>query len=439
MNTYLVGGAIRDEMLGLKGADKDWVVVGSTPEAMISLGYTPVGKDFPVFLHPKSGQEYALARTERKSGKGYTGFVVHAAPDVTLEEDLQRRDLTINAMARADDGTLIDPYGGARDLDARLLRHVSPAFSEDPLRILRVARFAARFHAQGFEVAAETMTLMRDMSQSGELQALTPERIWQEMHKTLQHDDCPVFFEVLRECGALKEIMPELDRLFGIPQPPQWHPEVDTGVHTLMVLKQACLLTQETDVRFAALVHDLGKGETPAEMWPSHRGHETLGLKPIKALCQRLKVPRSASELACLTSEFHTHVHRALSLKPSTLLKTLEKLDAFRRPERFQQFLLACKADSRGRTGFEQIPYLQANHFQAALDASKGIAVPELLERFPVPEGQVAGPHIQSILREARLSAIRHYCKNTPYKPDAVPARTSRKAPPGDKRREAIP
>lgn len=426
MNTYLVGGAIRDEMLGLTDADKDWVVVGSTPEAMLSLGYTPVGKDFPVFLHPKTGEEYALARTERKSGSGYTGFTVHAAPDVTLEDDLRRRDLTINAMARADDGALVDPYGGASDLDARLLRHVSPAFSEDPLRVLRVARFAARFHAQGFTVANETMALMRDMSQSGELQALTPERIWQEMHKTLQHDDCPVFFEVLRDCGALKAIMPELNRLFGIPQPPQWHPEVDTGVHTMMVLKQACLLSPDTDVRFAALVHDLGKGETPQEMWPSHRGHETWGLKPINAVCKRLKVPRTATDLACLTSEFHTHVHRALSLKPSTLLKTLEKLDAYRRPERFQQFLLACKADSRGRTGFECIPYLQADYFQAVLDVSKGIAVPQLLAQAPVPDDKPAGPYIQALLRDARLSAIRDYCKHSPYHPDAIPALTRR-------------
>lgn len=430
MKTYLVGGAVRDAMLGLKDADKDWVVVGSTPEAMQAKGFTPVGKDFPVFLHPTSGEEYALARTERKSGRGYTGFVVHAAPDVTLEDDLRRRDLTINAMAQDDDGTLIDPYNGANDLEQRLLRHVSPAFSEDPLRILRVARFAARFHRFGFQVASETMALMQSMSESGELQALTPERIWQEIHKTLQHDDCPVFFDVLRECGALNVIMPELDRLFGVPQPPQWHPEIDTGVHTLMVLKQACLLSQDTDVRFAALVHDLGKGETPEDKWPSHRGHETLGLNPIKAVCQRLKVPRSATELACLTSEFHTHVHRALSLKPSTLLNTLEKLDAYRRPQRFQHFLLACKADSRGRTGFESIPYLQADYFQAVLDASRDIAVPELLKTSPVPSGKPSGPHIQSILRDARLKAIRQYMKTTPYKPDAVPAVTQRPASP---------
>lgn len=428
MKTYLVGGAIRDDMLGLEGADKDWVVVGSTPEDMLAKGFSPVGKDFPVFLHPESGEEHALARTERKSGKGYTGFVVHAAPDVTLEDDLRRRDLTINAMARDNDGKLVDPYGGARDLDDRILRHVSPAFSEDPLRILRVARFAARFHNFGFQIADETMLLMQEMSQSGELQALTPERIWQEMHKTLKHDDCPVFFEVLRDCGALKEIMPELDRLFGIPQPPQWHPEIDTGVHTLMVLKQACLLSNDIDVRFAALVHDLGKGETPEAMWPSHRGHETLGLKPIKAVCQRLKVPRSATELACLTSEFHTHAHRALSLKPATLLKTLERLDAYRRPQRFEQFLLACKADSRGRTGFEAIPYLQADYFKAVFNASRGIAVPELLEKSPVPAGKPSGPHIKEVLREARLSAIRQYLKHSPYKPDAVPAITNRTA-----------
>lgn len=423
MKTYLVGGAVRDDMLGLKGADRDWVVVGSTPDSLLTQGFTPVGKDFPVFLHPKTGEEYALARTERKSGQGYTGFTVHAAPDVTLEDDLRRRDLTINAMARDEDGTLVDPYGGARDINDRILRHVSPAFSEDPLRILRVARFAARFQPFGFRVADETMALMRLMSDSGELQALTPERIWQEMHKTLQHDACPVFFEVLRECGALKVIFPELDKLFGIPQPEQWHPEIDTGVHTLMVLKQACLLSPDIDVRFAALVHDLGKGETPAAMWPSHRGHETLGLKPIKSLCQRLKVPRNATDLACLTSEFHTHVHRALSLKPSTILKTLERLDAYRRPQRFQQFLLACKADSRGRTGFETIPYFQADYFQAAFEASKGIAVPELLKASPIPAGKPSGPHIQALLREARLKTISQYCQHSEFKPDAVPAR----------------
>lgn len=422
MKTYLVGGAIRDDLLGLKGADRDWVVVGSTPEALLAKGFTPVGKDFPVFLHPKTGEEHALARTERKSGTGYTGFTVHASPDVTLEDDLRRRDLTINAIARDEDGTLIDPYGGTQDIADRVLRHVSPAFSEDPLRILRVARFAARFHSFGFQVAEETMALMRNMSRSGELQALTAERIWQEMHKTLKHDECPVFFEVLRECGALKEIFPELDKLFGIPQPAQWHPEIDTGVHTLMVLKQACLLSQDTEVRFAALVHDLGKGETPEKMWPSHRGHETLGLKPIKALCQRLKVPRNATDLGCLTSEFHTHVHRAFSLKPSTLLKTLERLDAYRRPQRFQQFLLACKADSRGRTGFESIPYFQADYFQAAFEASSRIAVPDLLKTSPVPAGKASGPHIQSLLREARLKAIRQYCQHSPFKPNAMPA-----------------
>ena len=412
MKIYLVGGAVRDSMLNLEGYDRDWVVVGSSPEQMQALGYTPVGKDFPVFLHPKTKEEYALARTERKSGKGYKGFTVYAAPNVTLEEDLQRRDLTINAMARSEDGVLVDPCGGARDLEQRILRHVSPAFSEDPLRVLRVARFAARFAHLGFVIADETRQLMSQMADSGELRHLTAERVWQEIRTALTEPDAAEFIRVLRDCRALAGILPEVDALFGVPQPERWHPEIDTGIHTLMSLEQACRLSTDPAVRFAALMHDVGKAATSAEKWPQHIAHEARGKKIIAAASKRLRVPNDYSELAMLCSEYHTHCHQALSLKPSTLLRTLDSLDAFRRPERFQKFLLACEADARGRTGFEQTAYPQAAFMTQVWQAADRIKVPDLLKDKPVTPGPAAGEEIRRRLYEARLQAVKGALKS---------------------------
>ncbi|NNF51376.1 MAG: multifunctional CCA addition/repair protein, partial [Gammaproteobacteria bacterium] len=336
MEILLVGGAVRDELLGLEVRERDWVVVGSTPEAMTAQGFRPVGKDFPVFLHPDTNEEYALARTERKSGRGYKGFTVHADPEVTLEEDLERRDLTINAIAKDSEGRLIDPFSGLADIEMRRLRHVSPAFIEDPLRILRVARFAARFRYLGFSVADETMLLMRTMVDAGELTDLVAERVWRETESALTTRNPEVYFSVLYECGALKTVFPELARLFGVPQPERWHPEIDTGIHTLMVLAQAANLSEDTAVRFAALTHDLGKGITPPEKWPSHRGHEELSVALVLALCARLKVPNEYRDLAVHVARFHGHCHRAAELRPRTILKVFEGVDAFRRPERFE-------------------------------------------------------------------------------------------------------
>jgi len=381
---YLVGGAVRDSLLGLPVRERDYVVVGAIPadiETMLAQGYSQVGKDFPVFLHPRTKEEYALARTERKSAPGYHGFVVHAAPDVTLEDDLARRDLTINAIAQAADGTLIDPYGGTRDLQARLLRHVSPAFVEDPVRLLRVARFAARFASLGFRVANETLDLMRRMVENGEVDALVPERVWQEIVKALATDHPAHFFEVLRETGALARLLPELDALFGVPQPAQHHPEIDTGVHSLMVLQQAVRLGADTPTRLAALLHDLGKGVTPPELWPHHYGHERRGAHLVERMAERLRMPAHDRDLAIMTARWHTHAHKAFELRPSTLLKLLEGLDALRRPERFAQFLLACEADARGRGGFEERPYPQADYLCQALATTKAVAVQPLLER----------------------------------------------------------
>lgn len=379
--TYLVGGAVRDKLLGLPIKDRDWVVVGSTPEQMKQAGFQQVGADFPVFLHPTSNEEYALARTERKTGKGYGGFSCHAAPDVTLEEDLCRRDLTINAMAMDSSGQLIDPYGGQRDLDARILRHVSPAFAEDPLRILRVARFSARFHPLGFRIAPETLALMRTIVDQGEADFLTGERIWQETLRSLGEAAPWIYFQTLRNCGALRVIMPELDALFGIPQPPAHHPEVDTGVHALMVLEQACRLSADPEVRFAALLHDLGKARTKKVDWPHHYGHENLGVAPIKALCQRIKAPNTFRELAELCSLYHTHIHRCQELKSSTLQRLFSDADAYRRPERFEKFLLCCEADARGRTGFEERAYPQADEARTALQAARSVEITPLLEQ----------------------------------------------------------
>ncbi|MDX1519582.1 MAG: multifunctional CCA addition/repair protein, partial [Gammaproteobacteria bacterium] len=352
-----------DKLLGLPVKDTDWVVIGSTPAEMESLGYKAVGRDFPVFLHPETREEYALARTERKTGTGYKGFEFFTSPDITLEEDLRRRDLTINAMAEDGSGNLIDPYNGRADLEQGLLRHVSPAFAEDPLRVLRVARFAARF---GFKVAPETLDLMKTLSTGKELLSLTPERVWTELEKSLQGKYPGRFILVLRACSALAVLFPEIDRLFGVPQPKQYHPEVDTGIHTLMVLNQAARLTTDTQVRFAALMHDLGKGETPEHLWPSHAGHEERGVRLVEALCNRYAIPGAYRNLAIMVCRHHLDCHRVNEMKPETIVKKLEQMDVFRRPQRFEQFLVACEADARGRTGFEDRPYPQAEILRKA-------------------------------------------------------------------------
>ena len=373
MQVYLVGGAVRDALLGLPVKERDWVVVGGTREALLRLNYREVGRDFPVFLHPDTHEEYALARLERKVAPGYRGFTVEFGSQVTLEEDLARRDLTINAIAQAADGSLIDPYGGKRDLDSRTLRHVSEAFSEDPVRVLRVARFAARFAPLGFRVAPATLELMRDMVQRHEVEALVAERVWQESEKALREPAASTFFQVLRDCGALKSVYPEIDALFGVPQPPQWHPEIDSGVHTLMVLDQAAALTEDVGTRFAALVHDLGKGQTPPSEWPSHHGHEERSAALIEGLAARLRVPSEYRNLALIVARFHGIVHRAFELKPKTLLDFMERADAFRRADRFARALLACEADSRGRAGLETKPYPQRAYILAARDAAAAI------------------------------------------------------------------
>ncbi|MGO9932346.1 MAG: multifunctional CCA addition/repair protein [Steroidobacteraceae bacterium] len=400
MQVYLVGGAVRDALLGLQVVERDWVVVGGTRDELLRRNFREVGRDFPVFLHPDTQEEYALARLERKVAPGYRGFAIEFGPEVTLEEDLARRDLTINAMAQSADGSLRDPYGGLRDLGARVLRHVSPAFVEDPVRILRVARFAARFAPLGFHVAPETAALMRAMVERGEADALVPERVWQETEKALRSPEPAKFFQVLRECGALRAIYPEIDALFGVPQPVQWHPEIDTGVHTLMVLDQAAALSSDPSVRFAALVHDLGKGTTPRQQWPSHPGHEERSVALIEALCARLRSPSEYRELSVIVARYHGNVHRAFELKPATILDILEKTDAFRRPERFAQALLACEADSRGRLGLETAPYPQRDYLQAARDAAAAIK--------PTPEeiAQASGEKIAKRLHERRLQAI---------------------------------
>lgn len=380
MKTYLVGGAVRDELLGYPHKEKDWVVVGATPEDMLAAGFQQVGKDFPVFLHPETKEEYALARTERKTSPGYKGFDVHATPDVTLEQDLLRRDLTINAIAKDEAGEIIDPLNGLQDIHDRILRHVSPAFTEDPVRILRVARFAARYLHLGFMVADETMQLMKQMVEDGEVDALVPERVWQEMEKALGERSPSRFIEVLRDCGALERILPELDRLFGVPQPEEHHPEVDTGIHTLMVLQQACRLSDDTGVRFAALMHDLGKGVTPESEWPHHIEHEARGADIVLDVCKRLRVPNEYRDLAERTARFHLHYHRALELKPSTVVNTLEQLDAFRKPQRFEKFLLASEADARGRPGHEHSTFPQGAYFRTAFEQAQKVDIKSLVE-----------------------------------------------------------
>ncbi|MDE2070071.1 MAG: multifunctional CCA addition/repair protein [Gammaproteobacteria bacterium] len=397
MQIYLVGGAVRDKLLDLPVQERDWVVVGATPDDMLALGYRPVGKDFPVFLHPETHEEYALARTERKTGRGYHGFEFHSAPQVTLADDLKRRDLTINALAEDAQGKLIDPYGGQRDLEARVLRHVSPAFAEDPVRVLRVARFAARFAPLGFRLAPETLALMHEMAGNGEVDALVAERVWQETAKALAADKPSVFFHTLRDCGALARVFPELDRLFGVPQPAEHHPEIDTGVHVMLVLDQAARLSPDPAVRFAALVHDLGKGTTPANKLPHHYGHEERGAELVDALCERLRVPREFRELALLATRFHGKVHRAAELRPETVLRLLQDCDAFRRPQRFEQLLLACEADARGRSGLEARPYPQAELLWRARAAAAAVNIP----------GGASGAEIGKRLNQARLLAVR--------------------------------
>ena len=402
MKIYLVGGAVRDRLLGRPVSERDFVVVGATPDELVAQGFRPVGKDFPVFLHPRTGEQYALARTERKTGPGYYGFATRFSPDVTLEEDLVRRDLTVNAMAEDEHGEIVDPHGGRRDLEVRVLRHVSDAFVEDPLRVLRVARFATRFAPLGFTVAPETLDLMRRIVASGEVASLVPERIWVETERALGEANPVVYFEVLRACGALDAVFPEIAALFGVPQPPKWHPEIDTGVHTLQVLDVAAEQATDTTVRFAALVHDVGKGLTPPEQWPRHIGHEEAGARLIERMCARLKVPNEHRELAVLVARHHALVHRAAELRPGTVLELLEATDAFRRPERFDRMLVACEADARGR-GPERraAPYPQAallRRLRAAAAAAR-----------PAPgelEGQ-AGPVIAERVRAVRIEAIR--------------------------------
>ena len=400
MEVYLVGGAVRDELLGLPVKERDWVVVGGTREDLERQKFREVGRDFPVFLHPQTHEEYALARRERKTAPGYRGFSVEFGPEVTLEEDLGRRDLTINAMARGSDGTLVDPHGGKRDLDARLLRHVSDAFVEDPVRVLRLARFAARFEPLGFRVAPDTLALMKRMVLANEVDALVAERVWQESEKALAEAAPRAFFRLLRECGALARIYPEIDALFGVPQPARWHPEIDTGVHTLMVLDQASILSSDSKVRFAALVHDLGKAGTPPYEWPGHRGHEERSVSQIETLAARLKVPGDYKDLAVIVARYHGIVHRAFELRPKTVVEFMERSDAFRRPERFARALLACEADSRGRAGWEGNAYPQREYLTSAREAAASIK--------PAQEdlAGLSGAAIAQLVSRRRLDAV---------------------------------
>ena len=407
MKIYLVGGAVRDKALNIPVRERDWVVVGASASEMLENGYRAVGKDFPVYLHPDSGEEYALARTERKTRPGYTGFDFFADPSVTLEQDLSRRDLTINAMAMDDDGNIVDPFHGLDDLEHRLLRHVSPAFCEDPVRILRVARFAARYHCLGFRVADDTMALMREMVASGEVDSLVPERVWKEFSRALGESAPDQFVLVLRQCGALAKILPELDALFGVEQPAHYHPEIDTGVHSLMSLQQAARWTEDVAVRFAALTHDLGKGLTPKHLLPSHHGHEVAGLPLLKQLCDRIKVPNECRDLARLVMEFHTHCHRAFALKGSTLNSLLKKLDARRQYQRFNHYLLACKADACGRTGFESRNYPQANYLLLAFALTQ-----EITNRSVLDEG-FSGAAVGEEIERRQIARLNELVKRT--------------------------
>lgn len=385
MKVYLVGGAVRDQLLGLPVKDRDWIVVGADPATLLSLGYQQVGKDFPVFLNPKTKEEYALARTERKASAGYTGFICDFSPTITLEQDLIRRDLTINAMAQSEDGEIIDPYGGKQDLENQILRHISPAFSEDPLRVLRVARFAARYHSLGFKIASETLYLMTELALSGELQHLTAERIWLETEKALNEKNPEIYFETLHKTGALSVLFSEIDALYGVPNPVKHHPEVDSFIHTMLVLKQAVNLTEnnpilnKSAVRFAAICHDLGKALTPQNILPHHYGHEQAGIKPTRSLCKRLKVPSYFQELAELTCEFHTHIHKAFELRAETVITLFNRFDVWRKPQRFQEFLQVCLADTRGRTGFETKDYPQIDYINQLLHAANEVDVQQVI------------------------------------------------------------
>lgn len=405
MKIYLVGGAVRDGLLRIPVKDKDWVVVGATPQEMLDAGYQQVGKDFPVFLHPKSREEYALARTERKSGQGYTGFTCYAAPDVTLEQDLLRRDLTINAIAQDENGEFIDPYNGRADIEKRLLRHVSPAFNEDPLRVLRVARFAARYAHLNFQIAPETLALMSSMAANGELEHLTPERVWKETEYALTSRNPQVYFDVLRKCGALKVLFPEIDALFGVPAPEKWHPEIDTGIHVLMTLAIAAQLSPEVDVRFATLCHDLGKGLTPKEFWPRHHGHGPAGVKLVENLCQRMRVPNEIRDLAKLVAEYHDLIHTISILQPKTIVKLFDAIDAWRKPHRVEQVALTSEADARGRTGFEASDYPQGRLLRAAWVAAQSVTNKEVID-----DG-FSGPAIRNELTRRRIAAVEAWKK----------------------------
>ncbi|MDN5880796.1 MAG: multifunctional CCA addition/repair protein [Nitrosospira sp.] len=406
MKTYLVGGSVRDEILGLPVTDHDYVVVGSSPDEMVRLGYRPVGKDFPVFLHPQSQEQYALARTERKVSRGYKGFEVYASPEVTLREDLARRDLTINSIAKDQDGNIIDPFDGVADLEAGWLRHIGPAFTEDPVRVLRTSRFAARF---GFRIAPETLALMSEMVHNGEVDALVPERVWQEFARGLMEHKPSRMFYALRECSALLRIMPEVDALFGVPQPAKYHPEIDTGVHVMMVIDYAASKNFSLPVRFAALTHDLGKGTTPPDEWPRHIGHEARSVELVKDLCERIKPPNEARDLALLVARYHGDVHRAAELRPATIANMLQRVDAYRKPERFEEFLQACACDFHGRPGYAEKPYPQAERLREAFSAARNVDAGAIaaeaaravsdLTRLPVA--------INARVSEARIAEIR--------------------------------
>ena len=414
MKVYLVGGAVRDQLLGLPVKDRDWIVVGAVPATLLSLGYQQVGKDFPVFINPKTKEEYALARTERKSSAGYTGFICDFSPTITLEQDLIRRDLTINAMAQSEEGKIIDPYGGKQDLENRILRHISPAFSEDPLRVLRVARFAARYHSLGFKIASETLSLMTELAQSGELQHLTAERVWLETEKALNEKNPEIYFETLHKTGALRVLFPEINALYGVPNPAKHHPEVDSFVHTMLVLKQAVNLTEnnpilnKSAVRFAAICHDLGKALTPQNILPHHYGHEQAGIKPTRSLCKRLKVPSYYQELAELTCEFHTHIHKASELRAETVITLFNRFDVWRKPQRFQEFLQVCLADTRGRTGFENKDYPQIDYINQLLQAANEVDVQQIIaDGFEKQE-------IRNELTKRRILAVKQTKANYP-------------------------
>ena len=414
MKSYLVGGAVRDALLGLPVKDKDWVVVGATPQEMLDAGYQQVGRDFPVFLHPKSREEYALARTERKSGFGYTGFSCYAAPDVTLEQDLLRRDLTVNALAQDTDGKIIDPYHGLADLKSRTLRHVSPAFGEDPLRVLRVARFAARYAHLSFRIADETMALMREMTAAGELEHLTPERVWKETENALASRNPQVYFMTLRECGALKVLFPELDVLFGIPAPAKWHPEIDTGIHVLMTVSMAAMLSPDIDVRFATLCHDLGKGLTPPALWPRHHGHGLAGVKLVANLCERLRVPNELRDLAKLVAEYHDLIHTFPILKPQTIVKLFDAIDAWRKPQRVEQIALTSEADVRGRTHFEAKDYPQGRLLREAWEVAKAVSTKEVVA------AGFKGAEIREELTQRRIDAVAKWKAASSPQPQAL-------------------